>query len=1005
MKFITYQYFRSLILIVFCVVLVSVGSAQGLETFDNSNATASYKNDSFIGNDGITWSYVASRDENGDANGSGIDGNALMLRRLSDASRVYAENISNGIQDFSVKLYKGFTSSGSRKVELFINGVSYGQSDGFDDFDEHIFEVSDIDIDGYFDLEIRNVTSKQIIVDDIYWTAYDMGGGPPLITDVTQMPSVNSVTPSDPVSVRARISASAGIQTAELYWGLISGMLTNSIEMVLDADDIYITQNDIPAHIENTTVYYKIVATDNYNTATSSSEFSYTVVDPQWLTLPFFNGFRNDDDLNVANDLGFEFNGVNLELSGEGYLKFEMGGSIVSPPIDFSELSSILTYFDLATWGGIRGQGLTVFVSDDNGDTYTPLNSYEVDIPNADYGTFAQYINVSDFTGNLGRIKYEMTGGSASIRFRDLLIEAYEGYLFDGEWYPNDPSGISTENDDIFVLYGLATLTEDTNLERLFVERDAILYVNKNLNVHGQKILVDGDLVFKSTEDSDGQLTQVDPETQIRGEATVERYLSYNRSYRMVSSAVNTSTSIRDNWQEGVNNTSTDPQYNQNPNPGYGTHITGSTTGAHGFDATELGKPSMFELQALSQEFVPIANTDENTLNSGTPYLLFVRGDRGIDLTNEEDEGQATLRSKGRLVVGDQIQYYPTMNTGEFAMFGNPYQCVVDVHELFTYSGYRINTLYYYVLDPNLGDYGAYATVHLPTGTNLQTSVANQYLQPGQAAQFVTIENGGPQLTFKEQYKAPENHTPINRAENRMAADNMIALQLFTSENYNNNGPLHDGLGIVFDSYYNNDITAADALKPMNFNENFGVDHEGTYLSLEQREMPVTGDIFSIYSAGYQHTHYTVKMLLDGFEDAIIYLDDHFTTSSTLFEEGEAIYQFEVDENDPLSVASDRFSIRVAHRLSIDSPDDLTAVKLYPNPMSGDRFTILLPYKNENTIGITICDILGREIYRQDFSVTENTLDVELNNQLKPGVYFVNIAIAKRRTTLRLIRQ
>jgi len=995
--------FYYLFVVFIAFLFSSDGVAQGLENFDNSNATASYKTDSFVGNDDIIWNYVAARDENGDANNSGIDGNALMLRRSSDSSRVYAENIPNGIQDFSVKLYKGFTSSGNRKVELFINGVSYGQSEGFDDFDEHIFQVVDIDVDGNFDLEIRNITSKQIIVDDIFWTAYDSGGNPPMITNITQIPSVNNVTSSDQVSVSATVTASSGVQNVQLYWGLFSGVLTNNIEMILDDGDDYSTQDGIPQHTANTTVYYKIVATDNQDVTTSTPEMSYTVFDPQWLPLPFFNEFRDDDDLTLANDAGFEFNEVNLELSGEGYLKMGIGSSITTPPIDFSLYTGLLTYFDGATWGGIRNQEITIFVSDDNGDTYTALNSYPINLPYTAYGTYAQYIDVSDFTGRLGRIKYEMTNGTAYVRFRDLLIEEFQGYLFDGGWSPSNPNGASTEHDDIFVLEGMAEFTENIDLNRLFIEQNATLYVHENLNLHGQKILIDGDLVFTSNENSDGQLSQVDPETQIRGEATIQRYLSYNRAYRMVSSAVNTSTSIRDNWQEGVNNTSTDPQYNQNPNPGFGTHITGSETGAHGFDATESGNPSMFELDALAQEFIPIANTDENTLKSGKPYLLYVRGDRGIDLTNEEDEGETVLRSKGQLVIGEQIQYFPTMNAGEFAMFGNPYQCVVDVYELFIYDGFRINSSYYYVYDPSLGDYGAYVTVHLPTGTNVQVSEANQYLQPGQAAQFVTIENGGPQLTFRESYKAPDNHHPINRGRAGLLADNMITLQLYTTENYNANGPLHDGFAMVFDPYFSNDITAADALKPMNFYENFGINNNGVFLSLEQREMPVSGDVFTVYSDGYRHTHYTVKMILDGFEDAIIYLDDHFTQNSTLFETGEVIYQFEVDENDPLSVANDRFSIRVAHRLNVESPE-LDAVTLFPNPLSGQRFNIFMSQTNDY-VDIAIHDMLGRTVFEEKYAAAGEIVEVVLENPLQSGVYLVSVTRGGKHVVMRLINQ
>ncbi|MFW5838887.1 MAG: hypothetical protein ACOCU1_02990, partial [Bacillota bacterium] len=137
------------------------------ETFDNSNATGSYSDRSFTGENDITWTYVESRDGNGDANSSGIDLPALMLRRSSDNSKITSSVISGGISSFEVKLYKGFTGGGDRQVELFINGVSYGTSIAFDDYDEHIFRVENIDVEGDFTVEIRNITSKQVIIDDI----------------------------------------------------------------------------------------------------------------------------------------------------------------------------------------------------------------------------------------------------------------------------------------------------------------------------------------------------------------------------------------------------------------------------------------------------------------------------------------------------------------------------------------------------------------------------------------------------------------------------------------------------------------------------------------------------------------------------------------------------------------------------------------------------------------------------------------------------------------------
>tara|TARA_R110001592_G_C13180897_1_gene750883 strand:+ start:3430 stop:5322 length:1893 start_codon:yes stop_codon:yes gene_type:complete len=152
--------------ITLCFSVLTFG--QGSESFANSNATSSYADGNFTGNDAITWTYIQSRDDNGTA---GITAPALMLRRSSDESKVTSSTIAGGIGDFSVKLYKGFTGAGDRQVELFINGVSRGTSDTFDDYAEHIFTVPGINVTGDVIIEIKNTTSKQVIIDDITWTA------------------------------------------------------------------------------------------------------------------------------------------------------------------------------------------------------------------------------------------------------------------------------------------------------------------------------------------------------------------------------------------------------------------------------------------------------------------------------------------------------------------------------------------------------------------------------------------------------------------------------------------------------------------------------------------------------------------------------------------------------------------------------------------------------------------------------------------------------------------
>jgi hypothetical protein len=158
------------LLITFCLTGVSFG--QGSESFANSNATGSYEDNSFVGDGGVTWSYVQSRNANNDSNTSGISMPALMLRRASDDCKITSSTISGGIGEFTMKLYKGFTGGGDRQVELFINGETQGTSIAFDDFDEQVFTVSGIDVSGDIVIEVRNITAKQVIIDDLTWTAF-----------------------------------------------------------------------------------------------------------------------------------------------------------------------------------------------------------------------------------------------------------------------------------------------------------------------------------------------------------------------------------------------------------------------------------------------------------------------------------------------------------------------------------------------------------------------------------------------------------------------------------------------------------------------------------------------------------------------------------------------------------------------------------------------------------------------------------------------------------------
>lgn len=234
-----------------------------VEDFTNSNATASYSDNSFTGNNSITWSYVASRNENADANGAGIDGNALMLRRVSSDSKITSNSISGGIGDFSVKLYKGFTGGGDRQVELFINGVTKGTSTVFDDNIEHIFTINGINVTGDVIIELKNTTSYQIIVDDISWTSYS--------TTVTWDGSDSSdwATPANwdtnAIPIATDNVIIPDVTTAPII-GATTGALTNDLT-ITETDGINITAGGsliVSGTSSGTVTFNRTIPTDNW---------------------------------------------------------------------------------------------------------------------------------------------------------------------------------------------------------------------------------------------------------------------------------------------------------------------------------------------------------------------------------------------------------------------------------------------------------------------------------------------------------------------------------------------------------------------------------------------------------------------------------------------------------------------------------------------------------------------------------------------------------------------
>jgi uncharacterized repeat protein (TIGR02543 family) len=318
-----------------------------VETFDNSNATSSYADNSFVGDNSVTWTYVESRDENGDANNSGIDGKALMLRRISDNSSITSSTISGGISYFEVKIYKGFTGGGDRQIEVLINGLSIGTSTPFDGDDEHILIIENLNISGDFTIEIRNITTKQVIIDDITWISNS--GSTEVATSYTVSYESNGGSTVASESVQeGQLASEPDVPTRSNYsfegWFTDDLTFNNQFDFLTDTitDDITLYAKWVEDSSPETTVTTTITYSDtNMTSSYTSSSFTFEDISYEYNKAGSFDGgtsiqfngswFKNTTSLGNIQEIILTFDSSASSNTINLYAGQDTGGIEINP--------------------------------------------------------------------------------------------------------------------------------------------------------------------------------------------------------------------------------------------------------------------------------------------------------------------------------------------------------------------------------------------------------------------------------------------------------------------------------------------------------------------------------------------------------------------------------------------------------------------------------------------------------------------------------------------------
>ena len=494
---------------------------------------------------------------------------------------------------------------------------------------------------------------------------------------------------------------------------------------------------------------------------------------------------------------------------------------------------------------------------------------------------------------------------------------------------------------------------------------------------------------FRFTNSSSDQVAQIAEAgmASLNGKVIIENYIPASRAFRFMSSTVTTDDGIRTNWQNGGTTIS-----------GVGTHITGSQTGANGLDQTISGNSSMFYWDEQTQNWSAESNTLNSELIAGKPIRMFVRGDRTVDLSNNNAAPTSTtLISRGTMLNGDVTNSFNTIS-GDFIMIANPYQAIVDIEDVLNdISTTGVNTEFAYLWDTTQNTRGAYITVDF-SGTTASfvpsNSNATRYLRPGQAL-FLPV-TGSSSITFKESHKdITASIAEVYR--NVPVTTNRLDLRL-----KNSNGTILDEARIDFGSQYSNGITTEDAYKFPNLDESIAVLSNGNSLAISKMDFPDSQDRTPLDITNYRDSEFKLEIQVFPIDNISPVLLDNFLGTRTALSSGVNLFEFTVNSV-TASADSNRFHIEYSPAtLSNGDHASMDQIVAFPNPAT-DKITISSTFLSGKKVSYKLVNALGQIVFDQMENYNRPTV-IDTSN-LSKGMYILSITHAQKSKSIKVLKE
>lgn len=675
-----------------------------------------------------------------------------------------------------------------------------------------------------------------------------------------------------------------------------------------------------------------------------------------------FNWVTTDIDAgaNTANFKTGLFNGTNWILpSFSSPMPNSIQANAVSSLGDFSVGETIVK----STW---TGNAMT-------SDWFTPKNWLGL-IPSITFPTFIPnalasgrvYPVLTSGTGTVSDITIENT---ASLTVSTAILQIAGALSSTGNLTATagtiEFNGVSLQT----ILAG--SFAGDT-IRNLIVSNnlglDAATIITGTLSLANGKTLATNDnLVLRSNASGTARLASLPVDGSgnatafITGNVSIERYIPARKAWRLLSAPIKAGAGVtlQAAWQESAYAV---PSFapNPNPHPGYGVHISGGTL-ANGFDQSVTNSATVKVYSNVSNSFLALPPTPGTfaSLDAYTGYLVYIRGDRSIDLSqgNNAAVTATTLRMKGEINTGNQTSNVGAVN---FTVVGNPYPAAIDFATM-TRNNVKNS---FYVWDPKLAGsngLGAYVTVSWNSGSGMydvttSASPVSQYIPSGEAILVESLDGINPGTLITR-----ESDKTVNGSDfvfgRQVTSGQKLRTNLY-AQNADGSSSLLDGALTTYDDNNSNKLDREDIKKFHSGTQDISLQREGRFFAIERRKTITENDTTFINIGEMKPGQYKLEIIAEqldkpGFRAV---LKDNFSSeldNSKLSVSGTTDILFTVTAN-PASQVADRFSIVFTKSSANTAVFSFKSIK-----GTAQQKNIALEWKTENESGISSYDIEG----------------------------------------------